>query len=374
MLPRLLRSPLALPLLLLVACGEGPAKETGGTGSGAPASGGGFQTVRTADGVDVVVPPGVPRGPRLTFSDPILDFGSVSDTEEIHGAFPFTNTGSEPLVISEIKPSCGCTTVELARTRFEPGEGDSIELVWSPKGFGPQAKSITVQSNSDGEPITQLIIKAEIQPFARFQPSPLRPGPLQVGQEHRFELSLTCRDTGFEVLSVNANHPSVRVTAGERQGGTLPLEVVVGPEAPWGAFNTAIQVRLSGRPKPDEPPVEHTATVPVNLELFGDLQVRPTLFAVGHVLPGRTFSRKVELRRADGQPFQVTRAEVLNSQPPGMKVEAVVVDAGTEQGVSLVVSGEAGDYLGLVRATVRFETDIPGEEPRTLPVMGIVRE
>jgi len=360
-----------LLLALLASCGAG----TGEQGGTAPeSSGGGFSTVRTNDGVEVVVSPGAASGPRLTFSDPILDFGSVSDTDEIQGAFPFTNTGSEALVITEIKPSCGCTTVELAKTRFEPGEGDSIELVWKPKGFGPQAKSITVQSNSEGMPITQLIIKAEIQPFARFQPNPLRPGPLQVGQEHRFDLALTCRDPQFEVLAVTANHPSVTVTAGERQGGTLPLEVVVGPEAPWGSFNTVVQVRLSGRPKDGEAPVEHTATLPVNLELFGDLRVRPTMFAVGHVLPGRTFSRKVELRHQNGQPFQVTRAEVLNSQPPGIRVETEVVDAGTEQGVSLVVSGEAGDYLGLIRATVSFETDIPGEGPRTIPIMGIVRE
>ncbi len=369
---RPLRSPVAplLLALLLPACGGEPAGEPGA----APAQSSGFETVRTADGVDVVVPPGAPAGPRLTFSDPILDFGSVSDTDEIQGAFPFTNTGSEPLLITEIKPSCGCTTVELDKTRFEPGEGDSIQLVWKPKGFGPQAKSITVQSNSEGEPITQLIIKAEIQPFARFQPSPLRPGVLPVGEEHRFDMTLTCRDPEFEVLAVTANHPSVRVTAGERRGGSLPLEVVVGPEAPWGAFNTVIQVRLSGRPGDCEPAVEHTATVPVNLELFGALNVRPTLFAVGHVLPGRTFTRKIELRRGDGQPFQVTRAEVLNSQPPGMTVEAEVVDAGTEQGVSLVISGDAGDYLGLIRGTVRFETDVPGEEPRTVPIMGIVRE
>jgi len=359
--PRSARSLLVLALSFLAACGaeppEGGGASTSSTSAGAPTS------------------PGRLAAAKMVFDDAILDFGKVPDTEDIVGSFTFTNTGDKALIIGEIKPSCGCTTVELDKNRFEPGEGSTIDLVWKPKGFGTQSKTILVHSNSSEQPILQLVIRADIEPFARFQPSPLRPGFLPVGRDHHFTVLLSCVDPEFELVDLNPTHPAVTATPGERRpDGIQPIDVVIDESAPWGAFNCAVRVTLRGKVEPESATIQHVVDLSVNASLFGDLRVQPTMFAVGQVLPGRTFTRKIELRHIDGDPFDVTSLEVLNSQPPGITVRQELVNQGTEQGWTLVIDGDAGDYLGLIRATVRFETSVPGEAPRSIPVMGIVRE
>lgn len=359
--PRSARSLLVLALSLLAACGAEPPQAVGPaistTPAGAPTS-----------------PNGLPAA-RMVFDDEILNFGTVSDTDDIVGSFLFSNVGDKALMIGEVKPSCGCTTVELDKNRFDPGEGSTIDVVWKPKGFGTQTKTILVYSNSSEQPIIQLVVRAQIEPFARFEPSPLRPGYLAIGREHALTVLLSCADPEFELQGLLPTHPAVTATAGERRSdGVLPIEVVIGADAPWGAFNCAVQATLLGRPEPGAERIEHRVDLTLNASLFGDLRVQPTLFAVGQVLPKRTFSRKIELRHVDGAPFQVTSLDVLNSQPPGITARLKQVDRGTEQGWTIVIDGDAGDYLGLIRATVRFETNVPGEEPRSIPVMGIVRE
>jgi len=78
--------------------------------------------------------PTAPEGPRLTFTRLVHDFGRISDVHKQPCRFPFTNTGDERLVISDIKASCGCTATSLSTREFAPGEGAALEVVYTPGG------------------------------------------------------------------------------------------------------------------------------------------------------------------------------------------------------------------------------------------------
>ena len=67
----------------------------------------------------------------------------------------------------------------------------------------------------------------------------------------------------------------------------------------------------------------------------------------------------------------MTAVRVENSQPPGMTAR---VESNPDGSKRLLLEGESGDYLGLIRGWVVLSTDVPGEEQRRLSVMGIVRE
>jgi hypothetical protein len=310
---------------------------------------------------------------RMVFQQTTYDFGEVWDTEELKGAFPFLNQGGQALAITEIKPSCGCTTTKLERMHYEPGAGAAIELVWKPKGFGEQSKTISVHSNSEGPGLDVLTIKARIKPFAEFSQSPLVLGELRFGEVHEARVFLSCADPDFEFVSLRSSHPGITARVlGRRADGALELGLVLDESLPWGLLTCSLQVTVRGLVPGGEEPGEHVVSLQLNASIWGDLRAQPAMFGIGQVLPGRTFERRARLTHASGEPFHVLRTEILGPQPPDMT--ARVEPAADGAGFDLIVSGDAKEYLGLIRGTVILQTDIPGEQERQLPVYGIVRE
>ena len=65
----------------------------------------------------------VPRGQgAITFDNTLHDFGAIWDHEKATHKFRFSNTGSETLVITDVRSTCGCTVPELDKKSYEPGE------------------------------------------------------------------------------------------------------------------------------------------------------------------------------------------------------------------------------------------------------------
>jgi hypothetical protein len=311
------------------------------------------------------------EGPRLTFTRSQLNFGKVWDTDTLTGEFEFKNTGKSKLVFDLVKASCGCTTTELDRMEFEPGEGSTIKVEWHPKGFGPQIKTITVTSNDEQEQYKRVMIQADIMPFAKFDPEPTRFDSVKIFEEHRTKTTLTCVDPNFELVSLTSSNPHLTAVEGQRQpNGDLWIELVLDDTTPWGMFNASVTAKVRGVRSAGEEPMERDAILHVGASIFGDLEVTPNLFSVGRVAPGGRISFSVVLKSAENKPFQLTRAEVLNSQPPGMTLRGEPNPGG---GLRVFVEGDVGDYEGLIRGTAVLETDLEGEGERRLPVIGIVR-
>lgn len=114
------------------------------------------------------VAPVVPSGPTtaITFDEPVYDFGEVMDGDKVEYVYKFTNTGSEPLVISNAKGSCGCTVPQWPKEPIAPGAGGEILVRFDSKGKGrvggaQQSKVVTITANTT-PPDTRLTIKGSI--------------------------------------------------------------------------------------------------------------------------------------------------------------------------------------------------------------------
>ena len=71
--------------------------------------------------------------------------------------FRFENIGGEPVTITEIKSSCGCTTAALDKKTYEPGEsGEIVASLNVGSRQGMQRKSIRVKTD-DGETTTLMM-------------------------------------------------------------------------------------------------------------------------------------------------------------------------------------------------------------------------
>jgi len=107
-----------------------------------------------------------PTGPltSMVFDEMNFDYGEIKQDSENEHIFKFTNTGSEPLVISKAKGSCGCTVPEYPDYPIQPGETDEIKVVYKPgKQKDKQSKTVTITANT--EPSTTVLrISANVSP------------------------------------------------------------------------------------------------------------------------------------------------------------------------------------------------------------------
>jgi hypothetical protein len=77
------------------------------------------------------------------------DFGDMKHGDKVEQTFRFTNTGTEPLVITNVEVSCGCTAPKWPRDPIAPGGKGEIVIVFNSQGkSGAQSKVVKVISNA----------------------------------------------------------------------------------------------------------------------------------------------------------------------------------------------------------------------------------
>src|SRR5690606_24795210 len=98
---------------------------------------------------------------EFKFEKETHDFGKVPQNKPVSYEFTFTNVGTEPIIISEVKPSCGCSVAEFTKTPVKPGETGKIKVTYDAKVKQPFTKNFTVRSNTK-TPVKTLYIKGEV--------------------------------------------------------------------------------------------------------------------------------------------------------------------------------------------------------------------
>lgn len=91
------------------------------------------------------------------------DLGPVKQGTEVVHAFGFTNVGRHPLLIRQVKPSCGCTAVDWTRRPIGPGEQGEIRVRYKAgsENTGVELKHVTVFANTKPD-FTHLYLKANV--------------------------------------------------------------------------------------------------------------------------------------------------------------------------------------------------------------------
>lgn len=104
----------------------------------------------------------------MKFKNDKHEFGNVEVNSENKYSFAFTNSGTEPLKISNAKGSCGCTVPNWPKEPILPGQSGNIDVVFRPskgQAGSKQTKTVTVSANTSPEntilKITAFVNKAE---------------------------------------------------------------------------------------------------------------------------------------------------------------------------------------------------------------------
>lgn len=88
--------------------------------------------------------------PVLEFEETEHDFGEIEKNQAVETVFTYKNTGNAPLVITEIKSSCGCTVPEdWSREPLAPGKAGKFTVKFNGSGANKITKTITVTANTE---------------------------------------------------------------------------------------------------------------------------------------------------------------------------------------------------------------------------------
>jgi hypothetical protein len=101
-------------------------------------------------------------GAVIEFEKTEHDFGTIPLGGDGTYEFIFKNAGRDPLVIQNVRSSCGCTVPEWPKEPIKKGEQGKIKVKYNTRITGTFSKSISVYSNAGGMP-TVLVIKGKVE-------------------------------------------------------------------------------------------------------------------------------------------------------------------------------------------------------------------
>ena len=89
--------------------------------------------------------------PIFEFEEDVIDYGDIAYNSDGNRVFKFTNIGKTPLIISQVKGSCGCTVPTKPEEPIMPGEVGEIKVKYATNRVGPFSKTVTITSNASEE-------------------------------------------------------------------------------------------------------------------------------------------------------------------------------------------------------------------------------
>ena len=280
----------------------------------------------------------VAQEPVITFEKTTHDFGKINEADgRVTTVFEFKNEGMSPLVLSNVRASCGCTTPQWTREPIEPGQEGNITVTYNPNGRpGRFQKSITVTSNASTEPM-RLYIKGEVipKPAQPTEQYPISMGALKL-KKNSAHFGILKNTTPGKMIDIEyANTTDSLVTVGLycdeaydyikpsvslkelKKGETGKLQIALQPaDCPlWGPVESKAYVIVNGKLNKTD---EYTITLKANIqEDFSQMTVEEQQQApivemskeinLGVIPAGKKFQGKVSLSNAGVNPLSIRR-------------------------------------------------------------------
>ena len=121
------------------------------------------------------------KAPEILFDYLVYDYGTIYEGDPGECEFKFKNTGKEPLVLSNVYSSCGCTVPDWPKDPIMPGKTSTIKVKYNTR-VGGINKTITVISNAEENAKVELRItgnvkKKEESAYPEKQPNSMQASP-----------------------------------------------------------------------------------------------------------------------------------------------------------------------------------------------------
>lgn len=181
-----------------------------------------------------LIPVSASAAPKLAIDAPIFDFGTITQGKKVEHVFTLKNTGDAPLRIKQVRPSCGCTAVNISSATIQPGgKGEIRSSFNSAKFSGKVKKEIAVETNDPATPSYNLTLSGIIQEEIEIIPKTLDFGRMKTTTPKTMQFTMHNNVTRpITIMAVNSSLPQATVKTGKNiinPGETVPFFVTVTP-------------------------------------------------------------------------------------------------------------------------------------------------
>lgn len=169
----------------------------------------------------------LPAHAGLTWAEKSLTLKARPGSDVVEARYRFTNAGPSAVDIQQVESSCGCTTAELEKRHYEPGEGGEIIARFTIGArVGEQTKTIAVKTQGAEEPTT-LTMVVEIPEIIRIRPTFVYWVQGEAGKPKTMTLEVQ-PETPVEKITVQSSRPEMKPVLKEIVKG-LRYELTVTP-------------------------------------------------------------------------------------------------------------------------------------------------
>jgi len=190
--------------------------------------------------------------PTIKFKNMAVDFGEMASGKIVDINFEFENTGNEILYIKSVTPSCGCTTADLPKKDYKPGEKGTIASKFNTSGYnGKIVKTITVTSNDPDASETRLTLSGSVivKDFAQasLKPEQINFGTVNVGKVYTKKLNLSnVGNQDLQIIEVSCSPEVSLVFKTNRLEPKKSTEITLN-FTPFekGTFNNILKIRTN---------------------------------------------------------------------------------------------------------------------------------
>lgn len=203
---------------------------------------------------------------KIEFESTSHNFGTISEQggEAVHN-FRFKNTGNVPLILTNVRAGCGCTTPTWDRQPVPPGGSGNIKVAFNPLHRpGSFVKSITVNSNSE-TPVVSLTVRGNVsrKPLQPYEEYKYTAGPLKIitnninlgsiKNTQRLEKSIEIVNPGKTTVTAEliSDLPYLKVNVtpsvlNKDQKGKISIIYDAAQRNAWGFVSDKIPVKVNG--------------------------------------------------------------------------------------------------------------------------------
>ncbi len=306
------------------------------------------------------------RYAKIQISEPVYDFGTVSEGTIIQHEFKIENSGNGDLLIQNVAPACGCTTGKVEPELIVPKAKGKLSVKFDTTGFiGNKVKTIKLYSNDPLQSSSLLTLKGSIQADVEVEPRRIFLGQLdldgKIAEQKSLKVTIKVADNSKTRLgAIKLRSSVITVTELESQPKLKVLELALAKDAPKGEVRDRLVVAL-----------ENTSRSAINIPIFasvnGQVKLDRSIISFG-VLEGReTLWRSQKIENRSNKPMQISD---LQSSDSSVKVELVEIERGRIFVIKLGV--DPALVKSDLKSVISFKTNVPGEEEQSFSAIGIL--
>ncbi len=96
----------------------------------------------------------VAKGASIQWKETTHECGEIKQAVPVTVAFEFKNVSNEPVLLTQVQGSCGCTAAAYSKEAIQPGQTSRITATYNAANLGTFRKTITVTTSTDKDPHT----------------------------------------------------------------------------------------------------------------------------------------------------------------------------------------------------------------------------